>query len=229
MPKTIGMIGGLSPESTITYYEHITRGCFERTGNYPDIVIRSVDLTKYTEWFSAGQWQRAGADMAAIFEEMRQIGVDFGLICANTPHRALPYIVSGTSLPILSIIEATAESVIHAGMRSVGLLGTRFTMKEDFYKKGLSERGITAIVPDDDEIERINRVIYDELVKGIIKDESRGLMKEIIGWLVEEGAKGIILGCTEIPLLVSQKDSPVPIFDTTRIHAEAALRKILEG
>jgi aspartate racemase len=228
MPKTIGMIGGLSPESTITYYEHITRGCFTRTGNYPDIIIRSVDLTKYTEWFSTGQWERAGNDMAEIFEQMRFIGADFGLICANTPHRALPYIVSGTSLPILSIIEATADSVIHAGMRSVGLLGTRFTMKEDFYKTGLADRGITAIVPDDDEIERINRVIYDELVKGIIKDESRGLMQEIIGWLVEEGAKGIILGCTEIPLLVTQKDSPVPIFDTTRIHAEAALKKALE-
>ncbi len=228
MPKTIGMIGGLSPESTITYYEHITRGFFERTGNYPDIVIRSVDLTKYTGWFAAGDWERAGTDMAAIFEEMRKTGVDFGLICANTPHRALPNVVSGTTLPILSIIDATADSVIHAGMRGVGLLGTKFTMREDFYRKGLADRGITAVVPDDDEIDEINRVIYEELVKGIITDESRELIKEIIGWLIEEGAKGVILGCTELPLLISQKDSPVPIFDTTRIHAEAALKKALD-
>ncbi len=228
MPKTIGMIGGLSPESTITYYEHITRGCYDRTGNYPDIVIRSVDLTKYTGWFSAGDWERAGNDMAMIFEQMRSIGVDFGLICANTPHRALPYVLSGTSLPILSIVDATADAVIHAGMRSVGLLGTRFTMKEAFYREGLSYRGITAIVPDNSEIEIVNRIIYEELVKGIIADRSRDLMREIIGWIVEEGAKGVILGCTELPLLISQKDSPVPIFDTTRIHAEAALNKALE-
>ncbi len=229
MPKTIGMIGGLSPESTITYYELITRGFYERTeGHYPDIVIRSVDLTDYTAWFSEGQWQRAGNAMAAIFEEMRSIGVDFGMICANTPHRALPYVSSGTSLPILSIIDATADSVIHSDVKKVGLLGTRFTMKEDFYRRGLADRRISAIVPNDDEIEIINRIIYEELVKGIIADESREVMREIIGWLVEEGAKGIILGCTELPLLVSQKDSPVPIFDTTRIHAEAALRHALE-
>ncbi|MBN2223992.1 MAG: amino acid racemase [Deltaproteobacteria bacterium] len=228
MPKTIGMIGGLSPESTITYYEHITRGFYESTGDYPDIVIRSVDLTKYTGWFSAGDWERAGKDMAEIFEQMRLIGVDFGLICANTPHRALPYIVSGTSLPILSIIDATADSVIHAGMRNVGLLGTKFTMKEDFYKRGLADRGITAVVPEDGEIDQINRVIYEELVMGIINDESRELVKMIIGWLVDEGAKGIILGCTELPLLIGQMDCPVPIFNTTRIHAEAALKRALD-
>ncbi len=227
MSRTIGMIGGLSPESTVTYYEHITRGCFEHTGNYPDIIIRSVDLTKYTGWFSAGQWEQAGKDMAEIFEKMRFAGADFGLICANTPHRALPYIFSGTSLPIFSIIDATADSIIHAGIRKVGLLGTKFTMKEDFYTRGLADRGITAIVPEDDEIDQINRIIYEELVKGIINDESRELMKEIIGWVVEEGAQGIILGCTEIPLLISQKDCTVPVFDTTRIHAEAALNRAL--
>jgi len=166
--------------------------------------------------------------MAAIFEQMRSVGVDFGLICANTPHRALPYIFSGTSLPILSIIDATADSVIRAGMKTVGLLGTRFTMKEEFYTRGLADRGITAIVPDDDEIGMINRIIYEELVKGIINDESRELLKEIIGWLVEEGAKGIVLGCTELPLLIAQKDCLVPVFDTTRIHAEAALGHALE-
>jgi aspartate racemase len=228
MPKTIGMIGGLSPESTIIYYEHITRGFYKRTGHYPDIVIRSVDLTDYTAWFSAGDWKRAGGAMAAIFENMRSIGVDFGIICANTPHRALPYVFEGTSLPILSIVDATADSIIYAGIETVGLLGTKFTMKEDFYKRGLADRGISAIVPNDDEIEIINRIIYEELVKGIITDESRELMKEIIGWLVEEGTKGVILGCTELPLLIAQKDSPVPIYDTTRIHAEAALRYALE-
>ena len=113
--------------------------------------------------------------MAAIFEQMRSIGVDFGLICANTPHRALPIVESGTRLPILSIIDATADAITKAGMKTVALLGTKFTMKEDFYKKGLSERGITAVVPNDNEMEAVNRVIYEELVKGIIKDESRGV------------------------------------------------------
>ena len=228
MPKTIGMIGGLSPESTITYYEHITRGCYGRTGDYPNIVIRSVDLTAYTAWFSAGEWDRAGNDMAAIFEQMRSIGVDFGLICANTPHRALPIVESGTRLPILSIIEATADEITKAGMKTVALLGTKFTMKEDFYRKGLSDRGITAVVPNDNEMEAVNRVIYEELVKGMIKDESRGLVKAVIERLIDEGAQGVILGCTELPLLIGQKDLTVPVFDTTRIHAEAALNKALE-
>ncbi len=148
MSKTLGMIGGLSPESTVTYYEYITREYSKRTGRYPDIVIRSVDLTQYTEWFSKGQWERAGQEMAARFEEMRSIGVGLGLICANTPHRALPFVLNGTSLPILSIVEATASAVAESGMKTVGLLGTVFTMKEDFYKRGLSDRGITRDRPD---------------------------------------------------------------------------------
>jgi len=227
MPKTIGMIGGLSPESTITYYEHVTRGCYERTGHYPDVVIRSVDLTDYTAWFSAGDWERAGNAMAAIFEGMRSVGVDFGLICANTPHRALPFVKAGTKLPILSIIDATADEIAKARVKTVALLGTKFTMKEDFYRKGLADRGIAALVPDDAGIEAVNRVIYEELVKGVIRDESRGLFKGVIERLVDEGAGGVILGCTEIPLLIGQKDLSVPVFDTTRIHAEAALNKAL--
>lgn len=228
MPKTIGMIGGLSPESTITYYEHITRGCHERTGGYPNILIRSVDLTTYTQWFTAGQWERAGNDMAAIFEQMRIIGVDFGLICANTPHRALPDVLSRTRLPILSIIDATADAIEQAGVKTVVLLGTRFTMQEDFYKRGLAERGIEAMVPDDDGIKTVNRIIYEELVRGITTDESRMRLTGIIEGLVGAGARGVILGCTELPLLIGQKDLAVPVFDTTRIHAEAALNKALE-
>jgi aspartate racemase len=228
MSKTIGMIGGLSPASTVTYYEHITRGCYERTGHYPNIVIRSVDLTAYTAWFTAGQWDQAGNDMAARFEEMRSIGVDFGLICANTPHRALPIVESGTRLPILSIIGATADAIVQSGMTTVGLLGTVFTMKEAFYKRGLSDRGITAIIPDDDDIAVINRVIYEELVKGIIREESRDLYRGIIKRLAARGAAGIVLGCTETPLLIRPQDVDVPLFDTTLIHAGAALNKALE-
>lgn len=228
MPKTIGMIGGLSPESTITYYEHITRGCCQQTGHYPDIVIRSVDLTAYTAWFSQGAWDKAGNDMAEIFEEMRSIGVDFGLICANTPHRALPYVVSGTRLPILSIIDATADAIVQSGVKTVGLLGTVFTMKEDFYKRGLSDRGITAVVPEEDDIAVINRVIYEELVKGIIRQESRDLYRGIIARLAARGAEGVVLACTETPLLIRPADVDIPVFDTTRIHAEAALNRALE-
>jgi aspartate racemase len=227
MSKTLGIIGGLSPESTIAYYEYITRAHFERTGRYPDIVVRSVDLAQYTAWFSAGDWERAGADMARIFEQMRSIGVDLGLISANTPHRAMPYVLSATSLPILSITAVTADSITERGFSTVGLLGTRFTMREEFFKEALGVRGINAIVPDDDDIETVNRVIYEELVRGIVKDESRGLYREIIGRLVAKGAAGVILGCTEIPLLIKAGDVDIPLFDTTQIHAEAAVREIM--
>jgi aspartate racemase len=202
MSKTLGIIGGLSPESTVIYYEHITRECYKRTGHFPNVVIRSVDLTDYSAWFSAGDWKRAGSEMAAVFEDMRGIGVDFGLISSNTAHRAMPFVLAGTKLPILSIIDVTADRIVSSGIKTVALLGTRFTMKEEFFTRGLSERGITAIVPDETGIEAVNRIIWEELVKGVIKDESRDVYKSIIGRLVAKGAGGVILGCTEIPLLI---------------------------
>jgi aspartate racemase len=226
MKKKIGILGGLSPESTAVYYTTITQGYLETAGdeNYPEIIIYSVNFQKYSDWFSRGKWEEAGRDMAKIFEKLRSAGADFGLIAANTPHRSLEFITPNTELPILSIIDATAESIIASNIKCVGLLGTRFTMQEDFYKVGLNEKGLDVIVPETDDLIEVNRVIYEELVKGIVTDKSKDRYIEIIEKLSKKGAVGIILGCTEIPLLIAPGDVDVPIFDTTKIHGTAALK-----
>jgi aspartate racemase len=144
MKKKIGILGGLSPESTAVYYTTITQGYLETASdeNYPEIIIYSVNFQKYSDWFSRGEWEEAGRDMAKIFEKLRSAGADFGLIAANTPHRSIKFITPNTELPILSIIDATADSILSSGIECVGLLGTRFTMQEDFYKVGLNEKGL---------------------------------------------------------------------------------------
>lgn len=225
--KRIGILGGLSPESTTVYYSTIIREYFRMAGDerYPEILIYSVDFAKYSQWFNDGRWEEVGRDMAAIFERMRDAGVDFGLIAANTPHRSLEYVLSGTELPILSIIEVTAEAVLKSGIKTVGLLGTRFTMQEDFYKRGLSESGLGVIIPEEADMTEVNRVIYEELVKNVVLNESRDRFIRIIENLSQRGAEGIILGCTEIPLLIGEGDVGLPIFNTTEIHAKAALMR----
>jgi aspartate racemase len=229
--KRIGILGGLSPESTTVYYDIIIRDYFMRTGDerYPEILIYSVDFDRYTQWFVDGRWEEAGRDMAEIFEKMRSVGVDFGLIAANTPHRSLEYVLRWTELPILSIIDVTADAVLKTGIKTVGLLGTRFTMQEDFYKSGLSARGLGVIIPEEDEMVEVHRVIYEELVKNVVLDESRDRYIQIIENLSHRGAEGIILGCTEIPLLIGEGDVGLPLFNTTEIHANAALMRAVPG
>jgi aspartate racemase len=229
--KRIGILGGLSPESTTVYYDIIIREYYKRAGDerYPEILIYSVDFDRYTQWFVDGRWEEAGRDMAEIFEKMRAVGVDFGLIAANTPHRSLEYVLRGTELPILSIIDVTADAVLETGIKTVGLLGTRFTMQEDFYKSGLSERGLGVIIPGEDEMVEVHRVIYEELVKNVVLDESRDRYIQIIENLSHRGAEGIILGCTEIPLLIREGDVGLPLFNTTEIHARAALMRAVPG
>jgi aspartate racemase len=229
--KKIGILGGLSPESTTVYYDIIIREYYKRAGDerYPEILIYSVDFDRYTQWFVDGRWEEAGRDMAEIFEKMRAVGVDFGLIAANTPHRSLEYVLRGTELPILSIIDVTADAVLETGIKTVGLLGTRFTMQEDFYKSGLSERGLGVIIPEEDEMIEVHRVIYEELVKNVVLDESRDRYIQIIENLSHRGAEGIILGCTEIPLLIREGDVGLPLFNTTEIHARAALMRAVPG
>jgi len=230
MHKTIGILGGLSPESTVAYYETIISEYRNRMKDqhYPEIIITSVDFDAYTEWFVAGKWEEAGRDMAVKFEHMRAAGADFGLISANTPHRALDTVTANTKLPVLSIIAVTADAVKRAKVKTVGLLGTRFTMEEEFYRKGLEDEGITALVPEGDDLDRVHDIIYTELVKHIITDESRTEYLRIIDRLIDRGAEGIILGCTEIPLLIKPGDLSIPVFDTTAIHADAALEKAIK-
>ena len=229
MKKTIGIIGGLSPESTVVYYETIIKEYHKMTGlqDYPETLIYSVDFQRYTDFFVAGCWEEIGLEMAGIFERMRSVGVDFGLISSNTPHRAFEYVVSNTKLPLISIVDVTADEVVKSGIGVVGLLGTKFTMKEDFFKDGLKNRGVDAIVPVEADLIEVDRIIYQELVRGVISEKSRRKYVNIIEKLKDSGAGGVILGCTEIPLLIGKNDIDIPIFNTTEIHAKAALMRAM--
>jgi len=223
--RKIGILGGLSPESTVAYYEHITRTYTERHGDYgyPEILIYSVNFQKYVDWQHGGRWEAAAEDMAAALEALRAAGADFGIIATNTMHIVFEQVQAKVGMPLVSIVDATGEAIQEAGLKTVGLLGTVFTMRERFYRDGLARRGIRVLVPDTADQERINRVIYDELCRGEIRDASRAVFLEIVETLRQRGAEGIILGCTEIPLLLRQHDCELPLFDTTIIHAEKAL------
>jgi aspartate racemase len=223
--KKIGILGGMSPESTTLYYEHITRTYTVRFGNYgyPEILIYSVNFQKYVDWQHSGQWQEAARDMAEALDRLHGAGADFGLIATNTMHIVFEEVQRAVHMPLLSIVQATAEAILAAGFRSVGLLGTIFTMSERFFRDGLERSGITALVPEPDSQQRMNEVIYRELCRGEIKPESRRLFLDIIGGLRAQGAQGIVLGCTEIPLLVEPQHCDLPLFNTSLLHAAKAL------
>jgi len=223
--KKIGILGGLSPESTTIYYNHITREYARRYGdyNYPEIIICSVNFQEFVDWQNLDRWDLAANKMISVFKILEKAGADFGLIATNTMHIVFDQVQSEISIPLLSIIESTAEAINKDEIQAVGLLGTIFTMSKDFYRLGLEKRGITTLVPDKEDQEFINKVIYEELTKGIIKPESKAGYLKIINGLRDRGAQGIVLGCTEIPLLVKKEDCSIRLYDTTRIHAEKAL------
>ena len=225
MHKKIGILGGVSAESTRTYYEHITREYTKRYGDYsyPEMIIYSVSFQEFVTWHYNERWDLTADKMIAVFKALETAGADFGVIAANTLHIVFDRVQREVSIPLLSIIDATAEAIEEKAVKSVGLLGTIFTMSKDFYRKGLETRGISTLVPDPKGQEFVNRVIYEELTRGIINDGSRKKYAKIIKSLTEKGAEGIVLGCTEIPLLIKDKDCGVPLFNTTRIHAEKAL------
>ena len=231
MHKRIGILGGLSPESTATYYEYITRKYTERFGDYgyPEIIIYSVSFQSYVDWGDTGQWDRIAEDMIKAARALERAGAEFGIIATNTMHIAFDEVQAAVNIPFLHLIDATAEAIKAKSFSKVGLLGTKFTMNKPFYKERLAANGINAIVPEVYDQEEINRVIYDELVRGRILDISRKRFMEIMSKLGEDGAEGIILGCTEIPLLISEKDSSLPLFDTTTIHAQKALEYAISG
>jgi len=229
--KKIGILGGMSPESTTLYYEHITRTYTARFGNYgyPEILIYSVNFQKYVDWQHSGQWQEAAREMAEALERLHGAGADFGLIATNTMHIVFEEVQRAVHMPLISIVQATAESVLAAGLRSVGLLGTIFTMRERFFREGLERCGITALVPEPDSQQRMNDVIYQELCRGEIRTESRRLFLDIIDPLRAQGAQGIVLGCTEIPLLVEPQHCDLPLFNTALLHAAKALDFALQS
>ncbi len=230
--KTIGLIGGMSWESSAEYYKIINETVKAKLGGLHSahLLLYSVDFEEIETLQHAGDWQKATEFMIEAAKRVEKGGADFVLICTNTMHKMADEVQSSIGIPLLHIADAAASKITAQGLEKVGLLGTKFTMEEDFYKGRLKERYfIDVIIPEAEDRKTVHNIIYKELCLGEIRESSREKMKTIIETLVSKGAEGIILGCTEIPLLIEQKDSPVPIFDTTRIHAEAAVEKALAG
>ncbi|MDG0766730.1 aspartate/glutamate racemase family protein [Bacillus halotolerans] len=227
--KTIGLIGGMSWESSAEYYRIINEEIKKKLGGLHSAkcLLYSVDFKEIEHYQSVGAWEKAGEALGEVARSLEKAGADFIVICTNTMHKVLGYIQEMITIPILHIADATAEQIIRQDIRSVGLLGTKYTMEQDFYKSRIASHDINVIVPDDDERELINNIIYQELCLGEIKQSSKNVYKKIINNLVDRGAEGIILGCTEIGLLVKVEDSEVPLFDTTLIHAQKAVNKSL--
>lgn len=229
--KTIGLIGGMSWESSIEYYRIINETAREKLGGLHSAksLMVSVDFAEIETLQHEDRWEEAAQILQDCAKDLERGGADFILLCTNTMHKVADRMVSGVNIPFLHIADATAKVIVKAGIRKIGLLGTRFTMEHDFYKDRLiKNHGLDVLVPDESEREIIHRVIYDELCLGQVREASRGQYKEIMQTLVDRGAQGIILGCTEIELLIRQGDCTVPLFPTSRIHAVAAVEKALE-
>lgn len=224
--KIIGLLGGMSWESTLTYYKLVNEGIKARLGGVHSakVIMNSVDFAEVEEMQMQDRWDDATTFMIKAAQQVERGGADFLLICTNTMHLMADEVGASIDIPLLHIADATAEAIKAQGVATVGLLGTRFTMEQDFYRGRLVDpHGLNVLTPDDAGREKVHNVIYDELVLGQIKQESRDAYRQIIGDLVTAGAGGIILGCTEIGLLVKPEDSPVPVFDTTEVHAAAAV------
>jgi aspartate racemase len=226
MHKRIGILGGVSPESTVAYYQYLTRTYTRRYGDYgyPEILIYSVSFQRYADWSKQDRWDLIAEGLGEAGQRLAAAGADFLIIGANTMHLVLDEVRARVPVPVLSLLDALVEAIQARGLRTVGLLGTRFTMEKPFYREALARHGIEVLLPGADDRAYVNRVIYGELVAGQIRDESRAGYVRIIHDLRDRGAEAVILGCTEIPLLVSEADADLPLLDTTAIHAEAALR-----
>jgi len=228
--KKIGILGGLSPESTVIYYLHIVRRYQELFGDhsYPEIIIYSVSFQKFINWMAEDRWNEITEELIRDIRNLAAAGADFALIATNTMHLVFDKIEEASPIPLISIVDATAESIRKEKINVVGLLGTLFTMERDFYKEGLAKYGIETLVPKKEDRDYVNKVIFEELCRGLIRDESRNNFKRIIEELTKRGAEGIVLGCTELPLLIDEKDVSTRIFDTAKIHADKALEFALK-
>jgi aspartate racemase len=230
--KTIGLIGGMSWESSAEYYRIINEAVKERLGRLHSarIVMYSVDFEEVEQLQHQGRWDKATDIMIDAAKRVERAGADFVLICTNTMHKMAGDVARNINIPLLHIADATANKITSLGLKKVGLLGTKFTMEQDFYKGRLKEKfGLSVVIPNESEREIVHNVIYRELCLGEIKDSSRQQLKTIISGLGNRGARGVILGCTELPLLINQEDCSIPLFDTTVIHAKAAVDFALRG
>jgi aspartate racemase len=223
--KIIGLIGGMSWESTLPYYRLINETVRQHLGGLHSakIILYSVDFHDVERLQHAGDWDAAGALLAAAARALEAAGADFLVLCTNTMHKVAPAIEAAVGIPLFHIADPTALAIKQAGLSTVGLLGTRFTMEQDFYRERLRERhGLAVLVPPQADRDVVHRIIYDELCLGRVTPESRDLLRRIMAGMVAQGAQAIILGCTEISLLVGQHDAAAPLFDTTGIHARQA-------
>jgi aspartate racemase len=225
----IGMLGGMSWESSAEYYRLANELVRDRLGDLHSArcLIYSVDFAEIEELQAAGRWDEAGKLLAAAAGRLEAAGADLLILCTNTMHKVAEQITSAIRIPLLHIADTTAIAVRAVGLRTVGLLGTAFTMEQDFYRDRLAAHGLTVLVPEADDRALVHSVIYEELCRGIVTESSRVAYLEVIDRLTAAGAQGVILGCTEIELLVSQDDSPIPVFPTTRLHVEAAVTRAL--
>jgi aspartate racemase len=229
--KVIGLIGGMSWESTAEYYRIINETVQERLGGLHSakILLYSVDFSEIATLQTEGRWQEATTFMCKAAQRLERGGADCVLICTNTMHKMAPEVQSSVTIPLLHIADSTAIEIKKRGIKRIGLLGTKYTMEEDFYKNRLvDDYDLDVFIPPEDGRTVVNRVIYEELCLGKVVEESRNQFQQIIHELNARGVEGVILGCTEISLLINQEDSPLPLFDTTAIHAQAAVSFALE-
>lgn len=230
--KTIGLIGGMSWESTIPYYRHLNEAVKARLGGLHSakLVLFSVDFHEIERLQQSGDWDQAGRLLAAAAQALERAGAELLVLCTNTMHKVAPAIEQAVGIPLLHIADPTAAAIQAAGLDVVGLLGTRFTMEQAFYRERLEQRhGIRVLIPDVPQREDVHRIIYEELCLGQVREESRETYRRIIANLVAQGAQAVILGCTEIGLLVGAGDASVPLFDTTALHARQAAEWALAG
>lgn len=229
--KTIGLLGGMSWESSIEYYRIINETVKDRLGGLHSAkcMMYSVDFAEIEKLQHMGDWEALTQAMIDAAKHLEKGGADLLVICTNTMHKMAPEVSAAINIPLLHIADAAADAIKTQKLQIVGLLGTRFTMEGDFYRGKLEkDHGLKVLIPDDEEHEIVHRIIYDELVQGVIREESRKAYLDVIVELETRGAEGVILGCTEIPLLVKQSDVSIPLFDTTTIHAQAAVDWALE-
>lgn len=224
--RTIGVLGGMSSESTITYYRQIDQGINEALGGHAagDLLIRSVNFGDIERFIRTGQWGKAEDYLVEAAQDLEAGGAEFIIMATNTMHKLAPAIVSELSIPFIHIVDVAADAIREADIETVGLLGTQATMEESFYRERLANHGIDVVVPDQTNREAVDRIIFEELTEGITREASRERYLEAVDKMIATGAEGVVLGCTEIELLIDQTDRPdVPLFDTTALHVEQAI------
>lgn len=229
--RRIGLLGGMSWESSALYYEVVNEAVRERLGGYHSarVLMASVDFAEVEAMQAAGEWDAAGELLAAEARALEAAGAECLVLCTNTMHKVAPAIERAVSIPFINVIDETARAVTATGTTTVGLLGTAFTMEQDFYRDGLAAHGLEMLTPNPEDRAIVHRVIYEELCLGVISVDSRKEYQRIIAGLASRGAEGVILGCTEIELLISQTDADIALYPTTSIHAQAAVDAALAG